>query len=58
MPFDVNVNSLDAGRQVVDGAGADNGGIVIDTWHMAKLGIAPDELRRIPVDYLALDRAE
>ena len=35
-----------------------NGGIAIDTWHMSKLGIAPDELRRIPLEYLSLDRAE
>ena len=53
MPFDVNVSSVDAVLQVVGGAGADNGGIVIDTWHMSKLGIAPDELRRIPVEYLS-----
>jgi sugar phosphate isomerase/epimerase len=52
MPFDVNVDGLDKALQVVEGAGADNGGVVIDTWHMAKLGIAPDELRRIPVRYL------
>ena len=25
----------------------------IDTWHMSKLGIAPDELRRIPPEYLS-----
>jgi sugar phosphate isomerase/epimerase len=52
MPFDVNVDSLDKALQLLEGAGADNGGVVIDTWHMAKLGIAPDELRRIPVKYL------
>jgi sugar phosphate isomerase/epimerase len=52
MPFDGNVDSIDKALQVVEGAGADNGGVVIDTWHMAKLGIAPDELRRIPVHYL------
>jgi sugar phosphate isomerase/epimerase len=52
MPFDVNVDSLDKALQVVEGAGAANGGVVIDTWHMAKLGIAPDELWRIPVHYL------
>jgi sugar phosphate isomerase/epimerase len=52
MPFDVNVNSLDAALQVVEGAGAANGGLVIDTWHMSKLGIAPDDLRRIPLPYL------
>jgi sugar phosphate isomerase/epimerase len=53
MPFDVNVNSVDAAVEVVGGAGAANGGIAIDTWHMSKLGIAPDELRRIPLEYLS-----
>ena len=52
MPFDVNVDNLDAALAVVEGAGASNGGLVIDTWHMAKLGIAPDELKRIPLQYL------
>jgi sugar phosphate isomerase/epimerase len=52
MPFDVNVDNLDAALAVVEGAGADNGGLVIDTWHMAKLGIAPDDLKRIPLRYL------
>jgi sugar phosphate isomerase/epimerase len=53
MPFDVNVNTLDAALQVVEGAGASNGGLVIDTWHMSKLDIAPDDLRRIPLEYLS-----
>jgi sugar phosphate isomerase/epimerase len=53
MPFDVNVRSIDAALAVVAGAGAANGGIAIDTWHMSKLGIAPDELRRIPPEYLS-----
>ena len=53
MPFDVNVKSVDAAVAVVGGAGAPNGGIAIDTWHMSKLGIAPDELRRIPPQYLS-----
>ncbi len=52
MPFDVNVNSLDSALEVVEGAGADNGGVAIDTWHMSKLEIAPDDLRRIPLEYL------
>jgi sugar phosphate isomerase/epimerase len=52
MPFDVNVDNLDAALQVVEGAGAKNGGLVIDTWHMAKLDIKPDELKRIPLEYL------
>jgi sugar phosphate isomerase/epimerase len=52
MPFDVNVDSLDAALQVVEEAGAKNGGLVIDTWHMAKLDIAPEDLKRIPLEYL------
>ena len=53
MPFDVNVRSVDSALAVVAGAGAANGGIAIDTWHMSKLGIAPGELRRIPSEYLS-----
>jgi sugar phosphate isomerase/epimerase len=53
MPFDSNVRSIDSVLQVVAGAAAENGGVAIDTWHMSKLGIAPDELRRIPLEYLA-----
>ena len=53
MPPDVNVQSVDAALEVVAGAGAENGGIAIDTWHMSKLGIAPEELRRIPIEYLS-----
>ena len=53
MPFDANVRSIDAALEVVAGAGAPNGGIAIDTWHMSKLAIAPDELRRIPLEYLS-----
>jgi sugar phosphate isomerase/epimerase len=52
MPFDVNVNTLERALQVVVGAGAVNGGLAIDTWHMAKLGIAPGDLRRVPPEYL------
>jgi sugar phosphate isomerase/epimerase len=48
MPFDVNVNSVDTALTVVGGAGADNGGIAIDTWHMGKLRIPPGDLARIP----------
>ena len=48
MPFDVNVHSVEAAVEVVGGAGAANGVIAVDTWHLAKLGIAPDDLRQIP----------
>jgi sugar phosphate isomerase/epimerase len=52
MPFDVNVNTLDAALTLVQEADQPNGGLAIDTWHMAKLGIAPRDLRRIPLRYL------
>jgi sugar phosphate isomerase/epimerase len=52
MPFDVNVHSVEAAVEVVGGAGAANGGIAVDTWHLAKLGIAPDDLREIPSNLL------
>jgi sugar phosphate isomerase/epimerase len=50
MPFDVNVNSIEKALEVMDGV--DNTGVVIDTWHMAKLGIKPDDLRKIPLERL------
>jgi sugar phosphate isomerase/epimerase len=52
MPFDVNVNTLDAALELAAGAAAPNGGLAVDTWHMGKLGIAADELRRIPLEQL------
>lgn len=53
MPFDVNVHSIETALGVVQGSGADNAGLAIDTWHMGKLGIAPDDLRRIPLQSLS-----
>jgi sugar phosphate isomerase/epimerase len=52
MPFDVNVNTLGAALTVVTDAGRANGGLAIDTWHMSKLGIPPEDLKRIPREYL------
>jgi sugar phosphate isomerase/epimerase len=53
MPFDVNVHDLDTALAVVEGAGAANGGLAIDVWHMTKLGIPPSEVGRIPLRYLS-----
>lgn len=53
MPFDVNVNTLETAITLVQDAGAANGGLAIDTWHMAKLAIAPDDLRRVPPQFLS-----
>jgi sugar phosphate isomerase/epimerase len=52
MPFDVNVQDLESALALVEGANAPNGGLAIDTWHMAKLGIQPEELRRIQSRHL------
>ncbi len=52
MPPDANVRDLDTALAVVRGAGTPNAAVAIDTWHMAKLGIEPDELRRIPPELL------
>ncbi len=52
MPPDVNVQDLDTALAIVEGADAPNGAIAIDTWHMAKLGIAPEDLRRVPARFL------
>ncbi len=52
MPFDVNVNTLGTALALVQDAGQPNGGLAIDTWHMAKLKVSPDDLRNIPRRYL------
>jgi sugar phosphate isomerase/epimerase len=46
MPFDVNVHDVDSALALLEGAGAGNGAVAIDTWHMSKLAIAPADLRR------------
>jgi sugar phosphate isomerase/epimerase len=50
MPFDVNVDSVDSALEVIDGI--ENTGVVIDTWHMSKLGIAPADLRKFSAEQL------
>jgi sugar phosphate isomerase/epimerase len=52
MPFDVNVHDIDTAVSLVEAAGTANAGVAIDTWHMGKLGIEPDDLRRIPAGLL------
>ena len=53
MPYDVNVNDVDTALEVVEGADASNGGLAIDTWHIGKLRLEPDELRRIPPRFIS-----
>jgi sugar phosphate isomerase/epimerase len=52
MPFDVNVKTLEVALALVQDADQPNGGLAIDTWHMTKLGIAPEDVKKIPSRYL------
>jgi sugar phosphate isomerase/epimerase len=53
MPYDVQVNDVDTALAVVEGADAPNGGLALDTWHLGKMRLEPEELRRIPPRFLA-----
>jgi sugar phosphate isomerase/epimerase len=51
MPFAM-IQTLEASLELVQRAGAKNGGIFLDTWHIVKLKIPYEELRRIPSQYI------
>jgi len=51
MPFAM-IQSLETSLKLVQGAGASNGGICLDTWHIVKLRIPYSELCRIPSQYI------
>jgi sugar phosphate isomerase/epimerase len=51
MPFAM-IDTLEDSLKLVEGAGASNGGICLDTWHIAKLRIPNDDVRRIPLQYI------
>jgi sugar phosphate isomerase/epimerase len=51
MPFAM-IQTLEDSLDLVEGAGASNGGICLDTWHIVKLKIPYAELRRIPSQYI------
>jgi sugar phosphate isomerase/epimerase len=51
MPFSM-LTSLADTLTMLDGAGASNGGIMFDFWHIEKLRIPHDELARVPAEYL------
>jgi sugar phosphate isomerase/epimerase len=52
MPYDVQVNDVDTALEVVEGADAPNGALAFDTWHLGKLRLEPEELRRIPCRFV------
>lgn len=51
MPFAM-IDTLADALAMVKGAGSPNGGIILDTWHIAKLRIPYEEVARIPRQYL------
>jgi len=51
MPFAM-IDRLQDALTMVECAGAANGGIILDTWHITKLGIPYEEVGRIPQQYL------
>jgi len=52
MPF-ANVKTLPSALEMVTGANANNGGIIIDLWHVVKIGIPYAEVARIPARFLS-----
>jgi sugar phosphate isomerase/epimerase len=51
MPFSM-IDTLKDALAMIEGAGAKNGGIILDLWHVAKLGTSYEEIARIPARYL------
>ena len=51
MPFAM-IQTLEDSLKLVEQAGEDNGGVCLDTWHIVKLKIPFDRVRRIPLQYI------
>ena len=51
MPFS-DVNTIEAGRAIVEGANQPNGFLLIDIWHMARGGIDYREINQIPERFI------
>lgn len=51
MPFS-NIDSVEKALELVEGAGAPNGGIVFDLWHIVKAGIPYEKVARVPLRYM------
>jgi len=45
---DATAGSLEAARSVVQGAGAANGGLALDLWHVVDLGVSTAAIRDLP----------
>jgi len=51
MPFGM-LDTLKDSLTMIEGAGAKNGGIIFDLWHVVKLGIPYEEVSRVPAKYI------
>ena len=51
MPFAM-IDSLQDSLTMVEGAGANNGGISFDLWHIVKLKIPYEDVARVPLKYI------
>lgn len=51
MPFST-IDSVEKAVQLVEGAGAPNGGICFDLWHIAKLKIPYEQVAKVPLKYM------
>jgi sugar phosphate isomerase/epimerase len=51
MPF-CDIDSVEKALQLVEGAGAKNGGVCLDLWHLAKLKIPYEKVASIPLKYV------
>jgi len=51
MPF-CDIDSVEKALQLVEGAGAKNGGICLDLWHIAKLKIPYEKVASMPLKYI------
>ncbi|MBZ5540780.1 MAG: sugar phosphate isomerase/epimerase [Acidobacteriia bacterium] len=50
MPFAM-IDTLEDALTMLKGAGAKNGGIIFDMWHVAKLGIPYEKISSFPMEY-------
>jgi len=46
------IHTLPESLAMIEGSGASNGGIVLDLWHVVKLGIPYADVSRVPLRYL------
>jgi sugar phosphate isomerase/epimerase len=51
MPFSM-IDNLPGALSMLEAAGANNGGLILDTWHVVKMGTPFEQVSTIPLQYL------